>query len=158
MRKTDCKEITLEYRVEIMNRFEVLERDETETETENNLWEKMKGAILETAEKYIPKKRKAKTTPWLSKEAITIAADRREAKREGDKDKVRELNRAFQKQARMDKEKHLSDMCKEMEDEGKKGRTKAMFSKVREITRKAIPRMGSLKAGDGHLKLQMEKE
>jgi len=27
---------------------------------------------------------------------------------------------AFQKQARMDKEKHLNDMCKEMEEEGKK--------------------------------------
>ena len=54
----DCKEITPEYRVEIRNRFEVLERDETETEAENNLWDKMKGAILETAEKYIPKKRK----------------------------------------------------------------------------------------------------
>ena len=62
----------------------------------------MKGVILETAEKYIPKKIKVKTTPWLSKEAITIAADRREAKREGDKDKVRELNSAFQKQAHMD--------------------------------------------------------
>ena len=31
-----------------------------------------------------------------------------------------------------------------------KGRTKAMFSKVREITRKATPRMGSLKAEDEH--------
>jgi hypothetical protein len=116
--------------VEIRNRFEVLERDETETEEDgNNLWEKMKGLILETAEKHIPKKKKVKTTPWLSKEAINIAVDRRDAKREGDKDKVRELNSAFQKQARIDKETHLNEMCKEMEDEGKKGRTKEMFSK-----------------------------
>jgi len=37
----DCKKIPPEYRVEIRNRFEVLERDEMETEAENNLWEKM---------------------------------------------------------------------------------------------------------------------
>ena len=149
---TDCKGITPEYRVEIRNRFEVLERDETETEEDgNNLWEKMKGLILETAEKHIPKKKKVKTTPWLSKEAINIAVERRDAKREGDKDKVREPNSAFQKQARIDKETHLNEMCKEMEDEGKKGRTKEMFSKVREITRKITPRMGSLKSRDGHI-------
>ena len=148
----DCKEISQEYRVEIRNRFEILERDDAETEeVENNLWEKTKEAILETAEKYIPKKRKTKTTPWLSKEAINIAMSRREAKREGDKDKVRKLNSAFQKQARMDKEKHLNELCKEMEDEGRKGRTKTMFSKVREITRKKTPKMGSLKASDGHI-------
>src|SRR6218665_1694271 len=92
-------------------------------EDENELWEKTKRAILETAEKHVPKKKKGKTTPWLSKEAISIADERKDAKRAGDKDKVRSLNRAFQKQARADKEKHLNDMRKAMEEEGKKGRT-----------------------------------
>src|SRR6218665_3853970 len=89
-----------------MNRFEILERDEVEeNEDANELWEKTKRTILETAEKHIPKKKKGKTTPWLSKEAISIADERKDAKRVGDKDKVRSLNRAFQKQAREDKEK-----------------------------------------------------
>ena len=35
----------------------------------NELWEKTKRTILETAEKHIPKKKKGKTTPWLSKDA-----------------------------------------------------------------------------------------
>src|ERR1043165_8848287 len=118
---------------------------------ESKLWEKMKKEILETAEKLIPRKRKGKTTPWVSEKAINIAADRREAKRQRDKKKVRDLNRACQKQARMDREKHLNDMCKEVEEEGVKGRTKTMFAKVREITRKATPRMGSLKARDGNI-------
>ena len=61
------------------------------------------------------------------------------------KDKVRSLDTAFQKKAREDKEKHLNDMRKVMEEEGKKGRTREMFSKVKEITRKFTPRMGSLK-------------
>src|SRR6218665_953105 len=39
-------------------------------------------------------------------------------------------------------------MCKVME-EGNKGRTKEIFSKVKEITRKFTPRMSSLKSRDG---------
>src|SRR6218665_2464266 len=39
-------------------------------------------------------------------------------------------------------------MCKVME-EGNKGRTKEIFSKVKEITRKFSPRMSSLKSRDG---------
>jgi hypothetical protein len=67
----DCKGITQEYRVEIKNRFEILERDGIEEEEDaNQLWERMKGVIVEVAEKHIPKKKKGKTTPWLSKEAI----------------------------------------------------------------------------------------
>ena len=37
------------------------------------------------------------------KEEISIADERKDAKRVGDKDKVRSLNRAFQKQAQEDK-------------------------------------------------------
>src|SRR6218665_3636312 len=40
-------------------------------------------------------------------------------------------------------------MCKVMEEEGKKGRTREMFSKVKEITRKFTPKMDSLKSRDG---------
>ena len=148
----DCKNITHEYKIEIRNRFEILERDEMEGEEDtNNLWEKMKGTILQAAEKHIPKKKKTKTTPWLSNVAINIAAERRVAKNAGDKNKVRAMNSAFQKQARKDKEKHLNEMCKEMEEEGKKGRTKEMFEKVRAITKKPTPKMGSLKTRDGRI-------
>src|SRR6218665_2907635 len=96
-----------------------------------------------------PKEEKGKTTPWLSNEAISRADERKDAKSVGDKDKVRSLNRAFQKQAREDKKKKMNDMCKVMEEEGQKGRTKEMLSKVKEITRKFTPRMGSLKSRDG---------
>ena len=63
----DCKGITPEYRVEIKNRFEILERDDEmeKDEDANGLWEKTKRTILETAKKHIPKKKKGKTTPWL---------------------------------------------------------------------------------------------
>ena len=43
----DCKGITPEYRVEIKNRFEILERDE-EDEDANELWKKTKRATLKS--------------------------------------------------------------------------------------------------------------
>src|ERR1700733_5888562 len=103
---------------------------EVEMDTED-LWKKVKGTILEAAEMHIPKKKKRTTTPWLSREAISVAEERRAAKDAGDKVKVRILNRVFQKQAREDKGKHLNEMCRVMEDEGKKGRIKEMFAKVK---------------------------
>src|SRR6218665_3304995 len=45
--------------------------------------------------------------------------------------------------------KDLNNRCKAMEEEGNKGRNKEIFSKVKEITRKFIPRMGSLKSRVG---------
>jgi len=148
----DCKGITPEYRVEIMNRFEILERDDTtEEEDANKLWTKMKTAIQEAAEKHVPKKTSRKITPWLSKEAIEVAMERRVAKKEGNRDRVKTLNKAFQRKAREDKENHLKEMCKEMEEEGKKGRTKELFAKIKEITKTAGPRMGSLKTKDGKI-------
>ena len=74
--------------------------------------------------KHIQKKKKGKTTPWLSKKTISLADESKDAKRVGDKYKVRSLNRAFQKQAREDTVKHLNDMCKMVEEEVNKGRTK----------------------------------
>src|ERR1700733_11359088 len=146
----DCKGITPEYRTEIRNRFEVLEMDEIEGEMDTeNLWKKVKGTILEAAEMHMPKKKKRTTTPWLSREAISVAEERRAAKNAGDKVKVKILNRVFQKQAREDKEQHLNEMCRVMEAEGKKGKTKEMFAKVKEITKKFTPRIGSLKSEDG---------
>src|SRR6218665_3257836 len=115
-------------------------------EDANELWEKTKRTILETAEKHLPKNKKGKTTPWLSKDAISIADERKDAKRVGDKDKIRSLNRAFQKKAREDKEKHLNNMCKVMEEEGKNYRN---VLKSERNNRKFTPRMGYLKSRDG---------
>jgi len=57
-----------------------------EDEDANELREKTKRTILEIAEKHIPKKKRGKTTLWLSKEAISIADERKDANRVGDKD------------------------------------------------------------------------
>ena len=111
----------------------------------------MKTMIETMATKCVPKKHKKKTTPWLSKDAVKIVEDRRKARSAGNKDQVRILNNAFQKQARLDKEEFLHGLCKEMEEECKKGRTRELFSKVRTITGKFTTRMGSMKSGNSNV-------
>ena len=44
----------------------------------------------------MPKKRKCKKAQWLSEEALQIAANRREAKDEGEKERYKHLNSEFQ--------------------------------------------------------------
>ena len=151
----ECNGIVPEYRVEVKNRFEALNLEEATNV--DDMWEEMKKAIHEAANIHIPKKKKKKISPWLSTEAIKIAEDRRSARAAGNKDRVREMNGAFQKQAREDKEAYLNERCKDMEEEGKKGRTREMFAEMRKITGKFTPRMGSLKNGKGEIMGDIEE-
>ena len=57
----------------------------------------------------------------MSKEALQIAEKRREAKGKGEKEKYTNLNAEFQRIARRDKKTFLSDQCKEIEENNRKG-------------------------------------
>ena len=54
--------------------------------------------VQETEIKTIPKKKKHKTTKWLSEEPLQIAVKRREAKRKGEKKRYTHLNAEFKEQ------------------------------------------------------------
>jgi len=86
----------------------------------------------------------------MSVTAIDIVKSRRELKAAGaDVGEKRQLNSNFQKQVRKDKEKFIRDMYKTLEEEGRAGRTRDMFKKVREITGIFKPRLGVLKKKGG---------
>ena len=53
--------------------------------------------VQETGIKTIPKKKKYKKAKWLSKEALQIAVERREAKGKGEKESYTHLNAEFQR-------------------------------------------------------------
>ena len=65
--------------------------------------------VQEAVIKTIPKKKKCKKEKWLSKEALKIAAKRREVKGKGEKERYTHLNAEFQRRARRDKKAFLSD-------------------------------------------------
>ena len=56
-----------------------------------------------------PRKRNAKKAKWLPEEALQIAAQRREAKSKGEKERYIQLNAEFQRIARRDKKGFLGD-------------------------------------------------
>ena len=82
--------------------------------------------------KTIPKKKKCKKAKWLSKEALQIAVKRREVKSKGEKERYTHLNAEFQRIARRDKKAFLSNQSKEIEENNRMGKTRALFKKIRD--------------------------
>ena len=78
--------------------------------------------------------KKCKKAKWLSEEALQIAVKRREVKSKGEKERYKHLNVEFQRIARRDKKAFLSDQCKEIEENNRKGKTRVLFRKL-EISR-----------------------
>ena len=56
---------------------------------------------------------------------------RREAKRQGEKERYEHLNAEFQRIAMRDKKAFLSDQCKEIEENNRMGKTRDLFKKIR---------------------------
>ena len=87
--------------------------------------------VQEAVIKTIPKKKKCKKAKWLSEEALHIA-EKREAKGKGEKERYIHLNAEFQRIARTGKKAFLSDQCKEIEENNKRGKTRDLFKKIRD--------------------------
>ena len=66
----------------------------------------------------------------LSEEALQITEKRREAKGKGEKERYTHLNAEFQRRSRRDKKAFLSDQCKEIEENNRKGKTRNLFKKI----------------------------
>ena len=69
--------------MEVTNRFKGLDLLDRVPE---ELWTEVRVIVQEAIIKTIPKKNKCKKAYWLSKEALQIAEERREAKGKGEKD------------------------------------------------------------------------
>ena len=73
--------------------------------------------------------KKCKKAKWLSGKALQIAVKRREVKSERDKERYKHLNAEFQRTARRDKKAFLSNQCKEIEENNRRGKTRDLFKK-----------------------------
>ena len=74
---------------------------------------------------------------------------RREAKSKGEKGRYSHLNAEFQKIARRDKKAFLRDQCKEIEENKRRGKTRDLFKKIRDIKGILHAKMGSIKDRNG---------
>ena len=69
---------------------------------------------------------------WLPEELLQIAAQRREAKDKGEKERYIHLNAEFQRIIRRDKKTFLRDQCKEIEENNRMRKTRDLFKKIRD--------------------------
>ena len=125
----NLNQIPYDYTVEVTNRFKRLDLRERGPD---ELWMEVCDIVQETGIKIIPKKTKCKKAKWLSEEGLQIAVKRREAKGKGEKEKYTHLNAEFQRTARRDKKAFLSDQCKEIDKNNRKGKTRDLFKKIRD--------------------------
>ena len=114
----DLNQIPYDYPVEVRNRFKGLDMiDRVPAE----LWMEVRDIVQETGIKTIPMEKKCKKAKWLSGVALQIAVKRREAKSKGEKERYKHLNAEFQRITRRDKKAFLSDQCKEIEENNRRG-------------------------------------
>ena len=82
-------------------------------------------------------------------EALQIAEKRREAKGKGEKERYTHLNAEFQRIVRRDMKAFLSNQCKEIEENNRKGKTRDLFKKIRDTMGTFHVKMGSIKDRNG---------
>ena len=113
----------------------------------DELWTEVCDIIQETGSKTIPKKKKCKKAKWLSEEALQIAVKRSQKQRR--KERYSHLNAEFQRIAGRDKKAFLSDQCKEIEENSRMGKTRALFKKIGDSKETFHAQMGSIKDRNG---------
>ena len=69
----------------------------------------------------------------MSEEASQITETRREVKGKGEKERHIQPNAEFQRITRRDKKAFLNDQCKEIEENNRMGKTRHLFTKMRDI-------------------------
>ena len=80
---------------------------------------------------------------------LTNSCKKREAKSKGEKERYKHMNTEFQRIAKRDKKAFLSDKCKEIEENKRMGKTRHLFTKIRDIKGTCHAKMGSIKDRNG---------
>ena len=132
--------------MEVTNRFKGLDLIERVPE---ELWMEVHDTVWEAVIKTIPKKKECKKAKWLPEEALQTAEKRKEAKGKGEKESYTHLNAEFQRIVRRDKRAFLSDQYKEIGEDNRMGKARALFKQARDTKGTFHAKMGSIKDRNG---------
>ena len=94
------------------------------------LWTEVHNTVQEAVIKTISKKKKCKTAKWLSEEPLQIAAEVREAKGKGERERYTQLNLELQRIARRDKKAFFNKEFKEIKGNNRMGKIRDIFKKI----------------------------
>ena len=92
---------------------------------------------------------KCKKAKWLSGKALQIVVKGREVKSKGEKERYKHLNAEFQRIARRDKKAFLSEQCKEIQENNRKGKTRDLFKKIKDTKGIFHAKIGKIKDRNG---------
>ena len=79
-------------------------------------------------------------------------------KGKGEKERYSHMNAEFQSIARRDKKAFLSNQCKEIEENNRKGKTRDLFKKIRDTKGTFHGKMGFIKDRNGMDLTEAEEE
>ena len=85
----------------------------------------------------------------MSEKSLQIAEKRREAKGKGEKERYTHLSADLQRTARRHMKAFLSDQCKEIEENNRMGKTRALFKKIRDTKGTCHAKMSIIKDRNG---------
>ena len=128
------------------NRFKELDLIDRE---HDELWTEVHDIVQEKGIKTIPMEKKCKKVNRLSEEALQIAEKRREVKGKRKKERYTHLNAEFQRRATRDKKAFLRDLCKEIEESNRMGKTRDLFNKIRDTKGTFHAKTGLIKGRNG---------
>ena len=110
------------------------------------LWTEVRDIVQEAVTKTIPQKKNAKGHNGCLRMPYKYL---REVKGKGEKERYTHLNAEFQGRARRDKKAFLSDRCKEIEESNRMGKTRELFTKIRDTKGTFHAKMGTIKDRNG---------
>ena len=105
--------------------------------------------VQESANKTIPKKKNGKKAKWLSEEALQVDKERREVKSKGERERCMKLNADFQKTVPRGKNAFFNEQCINLEENNRRGKTRGVFRKIRDIKGIFCPKMSTIKDRNG---------
>ena len=89
---------------------------------------------------------KSKMAVWGG---LTNSCEKKRSKIKGEKERYKYLNAEFQRIARRDKKAFLSNQCKEIEENNRKGKIRNLFKKIRDTKGTFHAKMGLIKDRNG---------
>ena len=117
------KSIPYDYTVEVSNRCKGLDLMDR---IPDELWMEVHDIVQETRIKTIPKKKTCKKSKMAVWGGLINSCEKKGSGKQRRKGK----NAEFQRIARRDKKAFLSDQCKEIEENNRKGKTRDLFKKL----------------------------
>ena len=135
------------YATKVTNRFEALRLIENES-TPQELWQKTKDVLLETAEELLMAKPKQSSKSWISEATKQKAEEKRRAK-STNPERYKELKAEVQRMVRKDKQDYTDNVCSQIEAQSKKGNTRELFKQVKRLTNEKKVRLNMIKSESG---------